>query len=42
VGPKLHGTHQLLACADNLNLLGVNIDTIYKSKLYLVLVRRFI
>jgi hypothetical protein len=28
VGLKLNGTHQLLAYADNVNLLGDNIDTI--------------
>jgi hypothetical protein len=28
VGPKLNGTHQLLAYADDVNLLGDNIDTI--------------
>jgi hypothetical protein len=31
VGLKLSGTHQLLAYADDINLLGVNIDTIMKS-----------
>jgi hypothetical protein len=29
-GLKLNGTHQLLAYADNVNLLGDNIDTINK------------
>jgi hypothetical protein len=28
-GLKLNGTHQLLAYADNVNLLGDNIDTIF-------------
>jgi hypothetical protein len=32
--PKLNGTHQLLAYADNVNLLGDNIDTYYKEKLW--------
>jgi hypothetical protein len=31
VEPKLNGTHQLLAYADDMNLLGHNIDTIKKS-----------
>jgi hypothetical protein len=31
VGLKLNGTHQLLAYADNVNLLGDNIDTINKN-----------
>jgi hypothetical protein len=29
---KLNGTHQLLAYADDVNLLGDNIDTIQKNK----------
>jgi hypothetical protein len=41
VGLKLNGTHQLLAYADEVNLLGDNIDTIkLKRKLQLMLVRR--
>jgi hypothetical protein len=28
----LNGTHHFLACADNVNLLGDNIDTINKNK----------
>jgi hypothetical protein len=30
-GLKLNGTHQVLAYADDVNLLGVNIDTINKN-----------
>jgi hypothetical protein len=40
---KLNGTHQLLAYADDVNLLGDNIDTTRKTrKLSLMLVRRLV
>jgi hypothetical protein len=36
VGLKLNGTHQLLAYADDVNLLGDNIDTINKNAKILI------
>jgi hypothetical protein len=32
VGLKMNGTHQILAYADDVNLLGDNIDTIKKTR----------
>jgi hypothetical protein len=42
VGLKLNGTHQLLAYADDVNLLGDNIDTIKKNTDILIDARRLI
>jgi hypothetical protein len=40
VGLEMNGTHQLLAYADNVNLLGDNIDTIKKNTEILIDARR--
>jgi hypothetical protein len=42
VGLKSNGTHQLLAYADDLSLVGDNIVSIKKKKLQLMLVRRLV
>jgi hypothetical protein len=40
VGLKLNGTHQLLVYADDVNLLGDNIDTIKKNTKSLIGARK--
>jgi hypothetical protein len=35
VGLKLHGTHQLLVYADDVNLLGDSIDTMYTMYIFI-------
>jgi hypothetical protein len=42
VGLKLNGTHQLLAYADDVDLLGDNVDTIQKNSDTLTLIRRLV
>jgi hypothetical protein len=42
VGLKLNGTHQLLAYADDVNLLGPNIDTIKKNTETLIVANKVV
>jgi hypothetical protein len=43
VGEKSNGTHQQLVCADYVNLVGDNLDTIKENtEIYLMLVRRLV
>jgi hypothetical protein len=42
VGLKVNGTNQLLAYADDVNILGDNMDTVKKNTKTLILVRRLV